>query len=79
MLCVLQSSVSSHIQQKVFSEDDTTGLQNKTVSIREPNPEDDLVYDVLSGSSAGPRYLRIPAVFEPRHGNVREGDHSKEV
>ena len=63
----------------MFSEDDTTGLQSETVSIREAKPEDDLVYDVLSGSSAGPRYLHIPAVFEPRHGNVREGDHAKEV
>lgn len=79
MLWVLQSSASSHIQQKVFSEDDTTGLQSETVPIREAKPEDDLVHHVLPCSSAGPRYLHITAMFEPRHGNVREGDHAKEV
>lgn len=79
MLWVLQSSAPSHIQQEVFSEDDTTGLQSETVPIREAKSEDDLVYDVLSGSSTGPRYLHITVMFEPRHGNVREGDHAKEV
>ena len=79
VLRLLQSSTPSHIQQKVFSEDNITGLQSETLSIREAKLEDDLVYGVLFGSSARPRYLLIPAVFEPCHGNVREGDHTEEV
>ena len=63
----------------MFSEDDVAGLQSETVPIREAKPKDDLVDDILSGSSAHPRYLLIPAVFKPRHGDVRQGNFAKEV
>lgn len=79
LLWLLQPSASGRIQQKVFPENESTGLQSETVLIREAKPEDDLVYGVLSGPSARPRYLLILAVFEPGDGNVREGDRAKEV
>ena len=63
----------------MLSEDYITGLQSEALPIRETKPKDDLVHDILSGSSARPRYLLIIAVFEPRHGNVWEGHLAEEV
>ena len=79
MLWLLQPSAPSRIQQKVFPEDDPAGMQSKTVPIREAKPEDNLVHDLLTGPTAYPRYLLIPAVLEPCDGDVRQGHGAKEV
>ena len=63
----------------MFPEDDATRVQRKTIPIREAELEDDLVYDILAGTSPHARHLRIPAVFEPCDENVRQGDHAKEI
>jgi hypothetical protein len=67
------------MEQKMFSEDESTGVQRETLRVREGKAEDDLDDDVLAGSVARVRYLLIAAVFEPSDGNVREGDGAKEV
>lgn len=79
MLWLLQPVTPGRIQQKVFSEDDSTGLQGQPLLVRERKSTDDLVDGVLSGPSACYRYLHIFDMLEPRNGNVREGDCAKEV
>jgi hypothetical protein len=55
------------MEQKVFPEDEPTGLQRETVRVRGKSWED-LDDCVLADSSARPRYLLFATVLEPSDG-----------
>jgi hypothetical protein len=68
MLWLLQRSAPSSMEQKVFPEDEPTGLQREIVCVQEVKSWEDLDDCVLTGSSARPRYLLFAALLEPSDG-----------